>query len=150
MKEQAADFTESFEVGGEVQSLVAEDATELLALLGERRYQVAVKWPVGADGPKDLAGAADRAGIEVLKHEDIKVVGGVFALAAETGFRFLQLGFERVLFGRKVGETAPGQFGEVIEGAEIARARGPDPIAHAPSANRMMVRADSAARSARL
>src|SRR5215204_1267119 len=49
MKEQPADFARSFEIGSEVERLVAEDPAQLLALHRQGRDQIAEEGAVGAD-----------------------------------------------------------------------------------------------------
>src|SRR4051794_24435206 len=83
VEEQPADLARPFQVGAQGQGLVAEDAPELLALLRQGRDTVAVEGPVAADLAENLAGAADRAAVEILEHEEIEVVRLALAVAAE-------------------------------------------------------------------
>ena len=122
-------------------------------MLGQRADAVAVEWHALTDLGEQLAGAAHLAGFGVLQHQHEQLVAGLIGFgAAERLGAALQLGEQRRLFGRQVGETAAGQLGHFIEGLQIAFVGGADDEAHAwpRSAMRRMVTADSAARSGRL
>ena len=85
VEEQAADLRAALEIGAEAQHLGAEGLAELRRCLGHRADPVGVEGLPEADPAEHLAGAADRAGIDILQHEDEQVAERVASSLAREG-----------------------------------------------------------------
>ena len=95
------------------------------------RDEIGIERPLGSDRAEHLACPADLLGFDILEHEDVKVVAGLSSLPGKSGRVRFELGFQRRLFSRQIGEAAARQLGEVVESAKVALAGGADAKAHA-------------------
>lgn len=110
MEEQAADLARPVEIVAEHEDLRVEGPPQLFAMLAVGADAIAVEGPALTDLAENLAGAAHLARFGVLEHHQIKLVGGIFAVAGEAGLGAIELGAQRLAVGRQIGEAAPVSF----------------------------------------
>ncbi len=153
MEEQAADLRAALEIGAERQHLGAEGPAQLGRGLGQRADPVGIKGLLDADPAEHLAGAADLRRCPTFSSTNTnRSPSGVARRRAKARLGARELGDQRALVRRQVGEAAAGQLRHLVDRLEILVPRRAHPEAHksSPLARRRMVSADNCARSTRL
>src|SRR3546814_20253395 len=83
MEKQPADLARTFEIGDEAEQLGAYGAVKLLAVLRQRGQAIGIERPALAHLRHQLAGAAHRAGLGILQHQNELLVPQAVSIRSE-------------------------------------------------------------------